>query len=96
MSYRTLKNMNEIISSHYVRVLKEAKTTTKPCCNCQRSKKTNCPLPGQCHTDRHGKVESVVYRAKIVREDNGATEFFYTGLTGGTFKERWHGHMNST
>ena len=30
-----------------------------------------CPLPG--HTDQYGKVESVIYRAKITREDAGAT-----------------------
>ena len=29
-----------------------------------------------------------------MREDTGSTEF-YTGLTGGTFKARWYGHMNS-
>ena len=29
----------------------------------------------------------------ITREDTGAVEH-YTGLTGGTFKARWYGHMN--
>ena len=28
----------------------------------------------------------------ITREDTGATEH-YIGLTGSTFKTRWHGHM---
>ena len=46
-----------------------------------------CPLPG--HTDQYGRVESVIYRAKITREDTGATEH-YTGLTGGTFMTRWY------
>ena len=39
-------------------------------------------------------MESIVYQAKIQREDTGATEF-YMGLTGGPFKERWYAHMNS-
>ena len=51
-----------------------------------------CPLPG--HTDQYGRVESVIYRAKITREDTGATEH-YTGLTGGTFMTRWYGHMTN-
>ena len=63
-----------------------------PFCNCQPSKKAQCPLPGQCHTDRNGRVESVVYRAKITRQDTGAVEY-YTGLTGGMFKKRWYKHI---
>ena len=26
-----------------------------------------CSLPGQCHTNQYGRVESVIYRAKITR-----------------------------
>ena len=48
----------------------------------------------ECHTDQYGRVESVIYRAKITREDTGATEH-YTGLTGGTFMTRWYGHMTN-
>ena len=62
--------------------------------NCQHSKKANCPLPGQCHTDQYSRVESVIYRAKIVREDTGKEEY-YTGQTGGPMKERWYGHVTS-
>ena len=57
------------------------------------SKRSECPQPGQCHTDQYRRVESVIYRARITREDTGATEH-YTGLTGGPFKARWYGHMN--
>ena len=58
------------------------------------SKRSECPQPGQCHTDQYRRVESVIYRARITREDTGTTEH-YTGLTGGTFKTRWYGHMNN-
>ena len=92
-----MKNMNQIISSHNAKVQAEhsetLEDTIEPCCNCQKSKKGECPLPGQCHTDQYGRVESVIYRAEITREDTGATEH-YTGLTGGPFKARWYGHMN--
>ena len=83
MSYRTMKNMDSgnVEEEH------------EPSCNCQPSKKAQCPLPGQCHTDQYGRVESVVYRATITRQDTGATET-YTGLTGGPFKTRWHAHNN--
>ena len=78
VSFRTMKNMDQIISSHNIRVQNPERSedaAPKPHCNCQRAKKSECPLPGQCHTDQDGRVESVVYRAKIQREDTGATEF---------------------
>ena len=39
MSYRTMKNMDSgnVEEEH------------EPSCNCQPSKKAQCPLPGQCH-----------------------------------------------
>ena len=33
-------------------------------CNCQRSRKANCPLPGRC------SVTNLVYRASMTRFDN--------------------------
>ena len=50
------------------------------------------PRSRRLHTDQYGRVESVIYRAKITR-DMGAIEH-YTGLNGSTFKARWYGHMN--
>ena len=79
VSFRTMKNMDQIISSHNIRVQNPERSedaAPKPHCNCQRARKSECPLP-----DQDGRVESVVYRAKIQREDTGATEF-YTELTG--------------
>ena len=96
MSYKTMKNMGQVISSHNQKVQNDsnhvAEEEPEPFCNCQPSKKAQCPLPGQCHTDRNGRVESVVYRAKITRQDTGAVEY-YTGLTGGMFKKRWYKHI---
>ena len=92
MSYRTMKNMNQVVSSHNKITLADDEPV-QPVCNCQRSKKHLCPLPGQCTVDANGPVESVVYRAEIKRTDTGGVEF-YTGLTGGTFKKRWWKHCD--
>ena len=48
--------------------------------------------PGQCDVDSEGKVESVIYHCEVTRTDSGARET-YIGLTGGTFKTRWYGHI---
>ena len=84
MSNRSLKNVDEDLNSHNIRVLEEVKTTTtrrrSPAVTASgaRRQTVHCPLTGQCYTDRHGKVESVIYR--MVREDTWTTEF-YTRLT---------------
>ena len=86
--------MDQVISSHNQKVLNnsdDVEEEHEPSCNCQPSKKAQCPLPGQCHTDQCGLVQSLVYRAKITRLDSGGVEY-YTGLTGGLFKIRWHAH----
>ena len=70
MSYRTMKNMNQVVSSHNKITLADDEPV-QPVCNCQRSKKHLCPLPGQCTVDANGPVESVVYRAEIERTDTG-------------------------
>ena len=78
LSYRTMKNMNQIITSNNAKVqanLSEShEDTIVPYCNCQMSKRSECPQPGQCHTDQYRRVESVIYRARITREDTGAIE----------------------
>ena len=52
-------------------------------CNCQKSKKANCPIPGRC------KEEALVYKATIVTTDK--TER-YIGSTENSFKSRYYGH----
>ena len=53
VSYRTMKNMSSVISNHNFKVLNSNSNDTEcePRCNCKVSKKTDCPLPGQCDTD---------------------------------------------
>ena len=56
-------------------------------CDCRD--KSNCPLPHLgCIAEK-----SVVYLARVVRDDNGHVES-YAGLTGDTFKTRWRGHKS--
>ena len=56
-------------------------------CNCQISKKEECPLPGRCAT------RSVVYRATVRRHDKNTVDC-YTGLTGDRFKDRYSKHTS--
>ena len=77
--------MKAIISKHNFKVAKEANPPPPiPPCKCGDNRPP-CPLNGQC------KTSSLVYRATVVRGDNGKEET-YTGLTGGTFKKRWDRH----
>ena len=55
--------------------------TSKDRCNCQVSRKADCPLPGRC------TAENVVYKATVRRLDD-QTEETYTGLTT-SFKQRF-------
>ena len=45
-------------------------------------------------TNQHGREQSIIYRAKITREDTGATKPS-TSLSGSPFKARWYGHINN-
>ena len=57
-----------------------------PSCNCQKSKKSDCPLPGACNQ------EGVVYQA-IVENNKGDIET-YIGLAE-NFKKRHYKHKAS-
>ena len=99
MSYKCMKNVAQHINSHNNKILREPVTVApaQPRCSCQASNKfddlkKDCPLPGQCDVDSEGKVESVIYNCEVTRSDTGASET-YIGLTGGTFKARWYGHL---
>ena len=83
LSYRTMKNMNQIISSHYAKVQASLRKSHDG---------YHCaPMQLPDKQEKYGRVESVIYRAMITREDIGATKH-YTNLNGGTFKTRWYGH----
>ena len=53
--------------------------------NCKCRGKEECPLNGQCQTDK------LIYQATVNTEK---TEN-YIGLTVNTFKTRWDGHKNT-
>ena len=86
ISYSCLPNMRNEISRQNKDILRPKTKDTGPLCNCRD--KSKCPIPGNCTTT------SVVYMAEVRREDNGYSTT-YTGLTGGSFKDRWQGHQTS-
>ena len=84
ISYRTMPNMKQVVSMHNSKVAYQHEPHPPPGCNC-RGGRAVCPLNGACLTP------GVVYEAKVTRLDNSETEF-YTGVTVGTFKQRYYGH----
>ena len=93
LSYRTTSNMNKILRKHNHKVLKDHQELMYPNphqdlhCNCQRSRKAECPMPGRC------AVTNVVYRATITRLDNNQVET-QTGCTN-NFKKRYGQYLHS-
>ena len=86
LSYRCLPNMGRKIANHNSKILKSVlnpEPKPKASCNCQKSKKAECPLPGECNQN------GVVYEA-TVKTNNGRTES-YVGLAR-NFKKRWPKH----
>ena len=85
VSYRTMPNIQQIISSHNKSLIR--KTTpddpSRNMCNCRKGKV--CPLEGKC-------LESeLIYQAVVTREDNSKIES-YIGLTENQFKTRYNAH----
>ena len=88
ISYKCMPNLKSHISKHNKKILNErSKSSNEPVCNCKPRYKSECPIPGKCAT------ESVVYRATVRRHDNLAVDT-YTGLTSGTFKQRFSKHKS--
>ena len=86
VSYRCLPNMGRRLAKHNSKIIrKEISPTIKPksTCNCQVSKKQDCPVPGACNTN------GVIYEA-IVKTDDGEVES-YVGLAK-NFKKRYSKH----
>ena len=83
MSYRTVPNFKQIISSHNKKLLKG--TPEDPPCNCQKSRQ--CPIPGEC------LKENVVYQATVMPEVGDPET--YIGMTSTPFKERLANHEKS-
>ena len=89
ISYRCLPNMGRKIANHNSKILRQTcNPTPKPqaTCNCQKSKKADCPIPGACNQ------AGVVYEATVATAD-GRTES-YVGLAR-NFKRRWPKHKST-
>ena len=88
ISYRCMPNIGKIISSHNKSILKteEVVEPVNPGCNCGANMDP-CPMEGGC------LVNNVVYKATVTDQDSKVET--YTGLTGSTFKKRYHGHTHS-
>ena len=85
-----MPNINNYIDRHNTNVMKTMvnnNNTPSERCNCQVSRKADCPLPGRC------SVENMVYKATVKRLDDN-TEETYTGLTT-SFKQRYSKHTSS-
>ena len=90
ISYRCLPNIGSYIAKHNSKILKQnSDTQTKPQakCNCQTSKKSDCPIPGACNQN------GVVYQATVTSE-GGRNIQTYVGLAK-KFKSRYSKHKAS-
>ena len=82
--------MGSHVAKHNSKVLKEATNTTArppPKCNCQKSKKAACPVPGACNQ------AGVVYQTTVT-SNNGNSAKAYVGLAK-DFKKRYRKHRDS-
>ena len=88
-----MPNMQRQLSRHNKKLMQEYLEEKYPDikevvrCNCQRSRRAECPMPGQCY------VMNVVYECTVTRADNGHVET-YTGVAK-DFKVRYRGHTKS-
>ena len=90
VSYRCLPNMGSVIARHNSKILKEnTKSQVKdtPKCNCQKTNKADCPIPGACNQN------GVIYQATIT-SNGGVNTQTYVGLAK-KFKPRYSKHKAS-
>ena len=90
VSYRCLPNMGSIIAKHNSKILREnsnQQARDPPKCNCQKTKKADCPIPGACNQN------GVIYQATISSR-GGANTQTYVGLAK-KFKPRYSKHKSS-
>ena len=81
--------MGRIISMHNSKILKTANNPIakpKAVCNCQKSKKADCPVPGACNQD------VAIYEATVTTDDGRAES--YVGLAK-NFKRRFPKHKST-
>ena len=82
--------MGSHISKHNSKILRDErklKPKDPPNCNCQKSKKSECPIPGACNQ------KGVVYQASVTSQ-GGKNIQTYVGLAK-NFKARYSKHKSS-
>ena len=87
ISYRELPNMGNYMARHNSKILRQAseqQAAPPPKCNCQKSKKGDCPVPGACNQ------KGVIYQATVT-SDGGKNIQTYLGLAK-DFKSRISKH----
>ena len=82
MGAKVRRHNNKILNN----TKKKQKTRTPPSCNCRKSKKNECPLPGACNQ------QGVIYQATV--ENKKAEKETYIGLAS-KFKARFYKHRQS-
>ena len=89
VSYRCAPNMGRHLARHNAKILRNNSETNRAQvakCNCQKSRKGECPLPGECNQ------MGVIYQAQVDIHDK--QQEFYVGLAK-DFKQRWRKHRDS-
>ena len=89
ISYRCVPNMGSYLAKHNAKILKNNQVGHEPLqpkCNCQKSRKHECPLPGACNQS------GTIYQAQVDIENHEPE--FYIGLAR-DFKKRWYKHRDS-
>ena len=89
VSYRTTPNMKQIITRHNSKILKMSEQNNGDRCNCQKSRKGECPLPGKC------AATCVIYQATVTTSEAVPKVDYYIGMTGDPFKKRFKNHEKS-
>jgi hypothetical protein len=79
-SYRCTPNIKNHVERHNANLLNEDNSNndiSRDRCNCQVSRKKDCPLPGRC------SAKDVVYKATVQRLDDNSEETYGTKGAGG-------------
>lgn len=85
ISYSTTKSINNIISAHNKKILRQSEMDTNQC-NCRGGVK-NCPIDGRC------QEVGTIYQAEISAPEED--DKVYIGAAATTFKLRWSNHKKS-
>ena len=89
VSYSTTRNLKAIVDAHNRKILNPPEQE-KDRCNCQKNKKKDCPIPGQC------QARNIIYKAEVtVHGINGSWVMTYYGQTSRPFKIRFYEHKQA-